>query len=187
MIVNEEGKPYFYKITNKLNGKYYYGSGQHNNYTGSGVALKRAQRKYGLNAFEYRVLKYFDDRNDAYRFEHLFLTIYKLDKDQKSYNCVRNACGGYISDEQYEKNREITKAFRATKEGSVRGSDNPRYNHVKYTWQHIDTGEIKVATQHEMMRLIYGTDLYNKPAYFGYVVRGSRKSHKRWKLLINVA
>lgn len=185
MIVNENGKPYFYKITNKLNGKYYYGSGQFDKYTGSGFALKRAQKKYGLDAFNYEVLRYFENREDAYRFEHIFLTLYKLDKDPKSYNCVRNAAGGYISDEQYEKNREITRAFRATKEGSVRGSDNPRYNHTRYTWERMDTGEIKVATQHEMMELIYGPKRSNKAAYFGYVARGARKSHKRWKLVNN--
>jgi hypothetical protein len=46
---------YFYKITNKINGKYYYGVHSTNNiedgYMGSGVVITKAYEKYGIGNF----------------------------------------------------------------------------------------------------------------------------------------
>lgn len=184
MIINEQGKPYFYKITNKLNGKYYYGSGQHDGYYGSGFALKRAYKKYGKDQFIYEVLRYFDTREEAFRFEQLFLSIYKLDVDPKSYNTCRNANGGYISEEVYESNSSFLKKYRKTEEGSIKGLKNPRADQTVYEFYNIDTKQYKRSTVYEMNRFVNGN--LPRASVFGYIVRGDRKMYKGWILAKNI-
>ena len=69
---------YFYKITNKLNGHYYYGIHSTNNlddgYMGSGRKLRRAINKYGIENFEKEILKFFETREDCAKYEHEIVT-----------------------------------------------------------------------------------------------------------------
>lgn len=87
-------KAYFYKTTNKINGKYYYGSGSKTNYYGSGKLLKKAIEKYGLDNFEFEILREFDDRVSAFIFEERFLKIFNICEDDMSYNLTNNGNGG---------------------------------------------------------------------------------------------
>jgi hypothetical protein len=82
------------KITNKINGKFYYGSGQFDNYKGSGTALWNAYNKHGRENFEGEVLKYFETRSDAYLFEQRFMHIFDIKNHPKSYNMKNAGCGG---------------------------------------------------------------------------------------------
>jgi len=183
MLRNEKGLPYFYKITNKLNGKYYYGSGSLDGYYGSGFAIKRAYRKYGKDQFIYEVLRYFDTREDAFRFEQLFLSLYKLDQDPKSYNACRNANGGYVSKEHYLAVGKKMKSYRKTKAGSVGGLKNPRADQTIYEFYNIDTGEYRNSTVHDMNMSVM---TYKGSSMFGYIVRGDKKMYKGWILAENI-
>ena len=55
---------YFYKITNCINGKFYYGIHSTNNlndgYMGSGKRLKCAIKKYGVENFNKDIIKFFN-------------------------------------------------------------------------------------------------------------------------------
>ena len=65
---------YFYKITNLINGKFYYGVHNTNNledgYMGSGKLILEAYKKYGIENFNKEILKYFDTMDEAFQYEH---------------------------------------------------------------------------------------------------------------------
>lgn len=69
---------YFYKITNLINGHYYYGVHNTDNlndgYMGSGVRLKYAYKKYGCEHFKKEILKYFNSAKEAFEYEAEIVT-----------------------------------------------------------------------------------------------------------------
>lgn len=85
---------YVYKITNKINGHYYYGVHSTNNlndsYLGSGVLLKKAIKKYGRGVFDKEIIKFFDTMYEAYKYES---EIIKLE-DILSDDCYNTTAGG---------------------------------------------------------------------------------------------
>ena len=64
---------YFYKIVNKVDGKFYYGVHNTENiedgYSGSGKILKLAYKKYGIDNFEKTIEKFFDTEEEAFAYE----------------------------------------------------------------------------------------------------------------------
>ena len=64
---------YFYKITNNLNGHFYYGVHNTNDlddgYMGSGTRLHYAYKKYGIENFTKEILKYFNTTREAFEYE----------------------------------------------------------------------------------------------------------------------
>lgn len=88
---------YFYKITNNINGHYYYGVHSTNNiddgYMGSGKRLHWAYKKYGKENFTKEILKYFENSDDAYEYENLIVNEVLL-KDDCCYNIKTGGIGG---------------------------------------------------------------------------------------------
>jgi len=85
---------YFYKTTNLINGKFYYGSGHKENYLGSGKVLKNAIKKNGKENFKIEKLRFFKNRQDAYNYEERFLKLYKVSSLNESYNLKDDSLGG---------------------------------------------------------------------------------------------
>ena len=80
---------YFYKITNNLNGHFYYGVHNTDNlndgYMGSGRRLHYAYKKYGIENFTKDILKYFNSSQEAYKYEAEIVNE-DLVKDNNCYN-----------------------------------------------------------------------------------------------------
>lgn len=90
---------YFYKITNLINNHFYYGVHNTNDlddgYMGSGVRLKRAYEKYGIENFKKEILKFFDSAEDAFNYEAEVVTE-DLVYDNNCYNLQEGGHGGFI-------------------------------------------------------------------------------------------
>ena len=85
---------YIYKVTNILNGNYYYGKhsqefGKIDNYYGSGKVIKNAIKKHGLHNFIKEIIAFYDTDNDAFDAERALLTD-KILNDKKCYNISDN-------------------------------------------------------------------------------------------------
>ncbi len=89
---------YFYKITNNINQNYYYGIHSTNNindnYMGSGVLINRAYKKYGIENFTKEIIKYFNSREEAYKYES-YIVNEELLNDPKCYNICLGGLGSF--------------------------------------------------------------------------------------------
>jgi group I intron endonuclease len=86
---HEKKHNYFYKITNLINGKFYYGIHSTDNlndgYWGSGRALKQAIIKYGKENFSKEILFNYKTRKEVSDHEKMVVTM-DLVLDEKCYN-----------------------------------------------------------------------------------------------------
>lgn len=83
---------YFYKITNLINGHYYYGVHNTNNlndgYMGSGKRLQYAYIKYGKENFKKDILKFFNTTEEAFIYESEIVNEI-LVNDKECYNLIK--------------------------------------------------------------------------------------------------
>lgn len=88
----------FYKTTNKINDKIYYGvhstKKQDDDYLGSGVNLRRAIKKYGKKNFIREDLKLFETEKEMYEFEKEFINE-RLIYQENIYNMTIGGVGGF--------------------------------------------------------------------------------------------
>lgn len=87
-----------YKITNQVNGKVYIGAHQtqniNDNYMGSGIAIKRAIKKYGVENFNKEILANCDSLTDMYQYERSLVTE-EFVNDSQTYNIRIGGLGGF--------------------------------------------------------------------------------------------
>lgn len=80
---------YFYQIKNKLNGKFYYGihstDDLDDGYMGSGARLRMCYKINGIENFEKEILKFFNTREEASKYEAEIVTE-ELVNDKNCYN-----------------------------------------------------------------------------------------------------
>lgn len=88
---------YFYKITNTINGHFYYGVHStddiNDGYMGSGKRLHYAYKKYGIENFVKEILKYFNTAAEAYKYEAEVVTE-DLININECYNICTGGAGG---------------------------------------------------------------------------------------------
>lgn len=90
---------YVYKITNKINGKWYIGKRKHrlpfnDPYMGSGKLIKVAIEKYGKDNFTKEILDIFETNEEASRLESYLVTKQSI-KSNMSYNMHEGGHGGF--------------------------------------------------------------------------------------------
>lgn len=150
---------YFYKITNKINGHFYYGihstDNLKDNYKGSGNRLHKAYKKYGIENFKKEILKFFETREELAAYEKEIVDE-SLIKNKNCYNVqqggetinilncvvVKDADGNrfvvHKSDEQYINGdvKPIWTGKHHTKESSnkIRNSMKPKNSKNHRTW-----------------------------------------------------
>ena len=101
---------YFYKITNLINSKYYYGvhstSNLDDGYMGSGTLIRKVIDKYGTDNLQKEILKFFNTSEEMFNYEKEFINE-EVINDPKCYNLVGGGCGytinHYVSQEVKDK------------------------------------------------------------------------------------
>lgn len=117
---------YFYKITNVINNKFYYGVHNTSNiddgYMGSGFALKKAIIKYGVENFKKDIIKFFETEDEAFAYEKEIVNEDMI-KNEDCYNIQiggryfstqgmvtvkdKDGNGFWVSQDFYFKNKDI--------------------------------------------------------------------------------
>lgn len=124
MEQNSKKYHYFYKITNNLNGNYYYGihstDDLEDGYMGSGIKIRRSIANHGVENFTKEILKYFNTREEASLYESRVVNVTVLE-DSKCYNLrtggdVARLPGGRIAEESVQKAKQTRKEKMADPE-----------------------------------------------------------------------
>ena len=137
---------YFYKITNTINNKFYYGVHSTNNlddgYMGSGSIIKKAIKKYGINYFKKDILKFFNTSEEKYLYEKQFVNRQLL-QDPLCYNVVE---GGYAFPDGFFKVRDKNGNIHITTK------DDPKY--LSGELKGINTGKVCVQDKNNNKFLV---------------------------------
>ena len=123
-----------YKITNLINHKIYVGIHSTNDlddgYMGSGTALKRAYKKYGVESFNKEIIGFYESREQLERVEKSIVNN-DFVQNRDTYNVQIGGSGNFIVSEEAKKRISIKNS------GKV-GSMNGKSKKVK----NIKTGEV---------------------------------------------
>ena len=91
-------KYYIYRITNNINHKTYIGQHKYcksllveDGYMGSGIILKKAQKKYGIENFSKEIITIAMSRSEANVLEKFYIS---KERNENSYGCYNVANGG---------------------------------------------------------------------------------------------
>jgi Mor family transcriptional regulator len=112
---------YVYETTNLINGKKYIGVSvtkeNSNNYLGSGILLKRAIKKYGVDSFNKKILKEFENEKDARDYERFLIQKLNAIDDENYYNLVAGGYGGGVKKHPVseETKNKISKSHKGKK------------------------------------------------------------------------
>jgi len=111
-----------YKTTNKINGKIYIGFDTNNNpnYLGSGVAIKKAIRKYGKENFIKETIEYCDTKNQLTEKEIYWIKFYNSTDRKIGYNIsIGGGEGGNLG-------KKVNKRISISNKGKNIGNQNAK-------------------------------------------------------------
>ena len=139
-----------YRITNKVNGKTYIGQHKYrklnDNYMGSGVYLKAAKKKYGIENFTKTILEFDIPNVDlANDWEQMYI-LFERAKGKAEYNIANGGLGSAGHHCSLETRRKISESNKGKNSGkypsdytrkkrseSLKGDKNPNYGkHLSY-------------------------------------------------------
>lgn len=136
---------YFYKITNCINGKFYYGIHSTNNlndgYMGSGKRLKYAVKKYGIENFNKDIIKFFNSRKELSDYEKTFIND-DLVFSNECYNLINGGEYFNTNNKVIVKNLITGKNEIITQE-QFNNDKNIKYSHNSYGFVTVTNGDGK--------------------------------------------
>lgn len=176
--MKEKSHNYFYKITNLVNSKYYYGIHSTNNlddgYMGGGTALKNAIKKYGKENFIKEIIADYATRKEASDHEKTIVTL-ELIKLEECYNC---RTGG---DNEYAQSKKTREKISISRIGKYTGEENHFYGktHTEESKQKIGAASIRRKhsdeTRKKLSEMGVGKRCGEKNPMFGKILSEERK------------
>lgn len=111
---------YVYKITNLVNGKIYIGKHStddvNDGYMGSGVVLRQAYKKYGLECFTKEVIDYYNNTIELNQGEIYWIAQFNSTNSEIGYNLTYGGDGGTPTEETRRKVSHTLKGRHHTEE-----------------------------------------------------------------------
>ena len=162
---------YVYIITNLINRKKYIGKRScscpidQDTYMGSGVALKNAQKKYGIENFTKHILMVCETEEQAFQEEQKAIELVQADTNPQYYNIARGGFGGTnvinISKETRRKLSELRKGK----------------NHPLYGKKHSEESKLKMSITKKQIFIGENNPFYGKKHKLDtiYKISNSRK------------
>lgn len=139
---------YFYKITNLVNNKFYYGVHKTDNiadnYMGSGKRIKYAIKKYGIENFKKEIICYFETYEEVLKYESEIVTV-DLIQNENCYNIRLGGLGGF---------EHITKEIR---QNNIRKMLSILWLNDEYMKNHKIRSSIRMKKQHKDGKMKYDT------------------------------
>ncbi len=156
-----------YKTTNTINNKIYIGihktesPNTFDGYYGSGVALKKAIKKYGKKYFTRKTLYIFDDKKQAYVKETEIVNSSFIQSNNYNMNI-----GGYGG--SYKLSENTKQKIRNSLKGKMSGSKNPMYN--KKGEKHPAFNKGKIIQQYTKNKILIKEGTISKFVSMGFSI-----------------
>lgn len=104
---------YVYKITNTINGKIYIGKHStddiNDGYMGSGIRVKQAYQKYGLENFSKEVIQFYTSEEELNQGEIYWIARFNSTDQNIGYNLTYGGDGGILTEEARKKLSAVKK------------------------------------------------------------------------------
>lgn len=150
---------YIYLMLNKVNGKTYVGKHEsskewfEDKYPGSGILLKPAQKKYGIENFEKFLIQYCYDKDSLNTAEEFWIAEYKR-RGKAEYNIAKGGEGGNLGEEVCKRISEALKEHSVSEETRKKISESNKGKHGYWKGKHLSEehkrriGEAERGNQH---------------------------------------
>ena len=167
-----------YKITNINNNKFYIGSHQtldlNDMYFGSGIYIRRAIKKYGIESFKKEILFYLDSKEEMHIKETEVLQYYK---NNRTYNLKFCATGGNTR-EKYNKKKKAVYIKKLIDNPKSPIGKKGKYNHMFGKQRPLKWKEKRSKQQKEIMEKLKQDPIKYKQWYESSVPRAIEQCKK---------